>query len=192
MISLSIDTSTDTMVLMLIKNGETKDQFLRLGKHDHQALIIPSIDDMLKKNHLSINDVNEIVVGIGPGSYTGLRVGVMTAKMLGFAKNIPVKKISSLLLLSSGYDDEKLVWHDARNNLGFSAGYIKGMITRSEKMRHFDDLSAFEKNQLLVLKNDTIQLDGGIILKFAVLVDDVKALIPNYMRKTEAEVKLDS
>lgn len=192
MISLIIDTSTDTLVLILMKNGEEKGRFLRLGKHDHQALIIPSIDDLLSTNRLNIQQVDEIVVGIGPGSYTGLRVGVMTAKMLGYSRNIPVKKVSSLLLLSSGYEDEKLVWHDARNQLGFSGGYIKGMMTRVEKMRHLDDLSAFEKEQLLVLNNESIRLDGKVILNQAVLVEDVMALIPNYMRKTEAEVKLDS
>ncbi len=188
---LLIDTSTDTMILILQDDQKTIDSIYRQGKSDHQAFIVPLIEDLLNRNQLDVKDLESVVVGVGPGSYTGLRVGVMTAKMLGYASKVKIMKISSLLFLSSGYKEEKLVWHDARNNQGFSGGFKQGILTKEEKIRHLDDLSDLDKKQLLILSHETIKVDGAVILKYGEPVEDIYALIPNYLRKTEAESKLD-
>ncbi len=191
MTHLLIDTSSDTMVLLLQRNEVTIDSIFREGKSDHQAFIVPLIEDLLKRNKLDVKSLDGIVIGIGPGSYTGLRIGVMTAKMIGYATKINVYQVSSLLFLSSGYTEEYMVWHDARNNQGFSGGYIHGVITKEEMVRDYDSLSDYEKSRVLVIKKDTIKVDGNVIMNYAVKVDNVYALVPNYLRKTEAEVKLD-
>lgn len=188
---LLIDTSTNALIIMLHDQDKKKDEHIRYGRQDHQAHIIPMIEEVLEKHALKPQDLDGIIVGIGPGSYTGLRVGVMTAKMLGYAANINVYKISSLAFLTSGYSNKVLAWHDARNNQGFSATIQAGKILDEEKVRHEEELSYDDLNRRIILNNDTIKIDGNIIINNKVLVEDIYKLIPNYLRQTQAEKDLD-
>jgi|SRR5690606_6099442 len=188
---LLIDTSTPSMILMLQDDKKTLDISVRVGKSDHQAYIIPLIDELLKRNKLTKDDLSSVVVGVGPGSYTGLRVGVMTAKMMGYRTNLVIRKVSSLLFLTSGYKNKVYAWHDARNNQGFCALYQKGERLNEEALRHINDLSEEERSMIVNLKEDTIKVDGSIILDASEIVVNIFELVPNYLRKTEAENKLD-
>lgn len=62
----------------------------------HSRTLMKEIDRGLKSTNLSISDLSFIAVGVGPGSYTGLRVGVMVAKTFSFATKVPIVAISSL------------------------------------------------------------------------------------------------
>lgn len=188
---LLMDTSTNQMVLMLQTPTETIDQETRIGKSDHQAYIIPLIDALLKRNNVELKDLDGIVIGIGPGSYTGLRVGLMTAKMLSYATGIKLYQISSLAFLSSGYDQEHLVWHDAKNNQGFSGYFKMGQLMKEESVRDLDQLSADDLNMRIIISPETIQINGSRIIQHMTEVLDVYNIVPNYLRKTEAEHKLD-
>lgn len=188
---LLIDTSTNALIIMLYDNQVKLDEHIRFGKQDHQAHIVPMIEHMLQTHNLKVQDLSGIIVGVGPGSYTGLRVGVMTAKMLSYATNVKLYKVSSLVFLSSGYQQKALIWHDARNDQGFSATIEKGIILDEEKVRHLDELSDEEKEILILLSPDTIKLDGTVVIDKKEEVEDIFSLIPNYLRQTEAEKNLD-
>lgn len=188
---LMIDTSTNLMVLILHQVNKEPDFLYRLGKSDHQAYIITLIDELLKKNKTELKELKGIIIGVGPGSYTGLRVGVMTAKMLSYSTGIPLYKISSLLFLTSGYEEKVLAWHDARNNNGFSAIYKNGEIIKKELLRNIDVLTDEEKEITVNLTDKTIKIDTNIIFKYKESVENIKSLAPNYLRKTEAEAKFD-
>lgn len=188
---LLLDTSTDVMVLLLHINNQLVDSIYRQGKSDHQAHIVPLIDELLSKNNLKINDIDKVIIGNGPGSYTGLRVGLMTAKMIAFAGNIELRSISSLAFLTSGYEDKLFAWHDARNNDGFSGSFIKAELIGEEKLRNQSVLTEEEKNTLLVIQKDAIKINTTNIINNSVKVEDIFAVVPNYLRKTEAEAKLD-
>lgn len=188
---LLIDTSTNALIIMLYVNHIKLGEQIRYGKQDHQAHIIPMIEALLSDHHLKPQNLDGIIVGVGPGSYTGLRVGVMTAKMLSYSTGVKLYKISSLIFLTSGYDKQVLAWHDARNNQGFSATILNGLILDEEAVRHLDVLTNDDKGRLVVLDKDTIKVDGKVIIEHSVIVDDIYTLIPNYLRKTEAEKNLD-
>lgn len=188
---LMIDTSTNLMVLILHQDNKEPDFLYRLGKSDHQAYIITLIDELLKRNKTDLKELKGIIIGVGPGSYTGLRVGVMTAKMLSYSTGIPLYKISSLLFLTSGYKGKVLSWHDARNNNGFSAIYKNGEIIKKELLRNIDALTNEEKEMKVVLNDKTIKIDTNIIFQYKEVVKNIKSLVPNYLRKTEAEAKFD-
>lgn len=188
---LLIDTSTNALIIMLYVDNKKLDEQIRLGKQDHQAHIIPMIDAVLSKQNMRPKDLDGIIVGVGPGSYTGLRVGVMTAKMLSYTTGVKLYQISSLVFLTSGYTHKLLAWHDARNNQGFSATIFEGKIIDEEKVRHEDELTPDDKARLIRIENDTILIDAAVIIAHKTPVDDVYKLIPNYLRKTEAEKNLD-
>ncbi len=69
-------------------------------------IVLPMIDEALKAKNAKVADISEIDVAIGPGSFTGIRVGISVAQALGYALNIPVngKKPRNLEPLEASYD----------------------------------------------------------------------------------------
>lgn len=86
---LSIDTGTANKIIVSLVVGEKKISKGSEQKFGSQALL-STIQEVIKEAGLELKDLNEIKVAIGPGSYTGLKVGAAVANALGFALNIPV------------------------------------------------------------------------------------------------------
>ena len=101
MISLFIDTSISIPTISLIEDGEILFEFHERINSDMSSKILPIIDDGLKQCHLSIKDIKKIFVVNGPGSFTGVRIGVTIAKTLAWSLNIPVSPISSLEFIAT-------------------------------------------------------------------------------------------
>ena len=153
-------------------------------------MLFRSIDMLLKRNDLTIDNVEEIIVGCGPGSYTGLRVSVMVSKMLAYTKNIKLSTVSSLCFLSSGYDFKKAPMIDARNDNVFSAIYDEDKIIVEDALRTTEELRELAKTHEAkpVLLNDIhYEVSISNILKNKKEVKDIHNFEPNYLRKTQAE-----
>lgn len=104
MYSIYIDTHFVNLVLALYKNEKlVEKQELESNKHSENT--IPLLESLLNKYSLTFDDIGEIIVVVGPGSFTGVRIGVVIAKMIGYTKNIIVKQVSYLELLSLNYDE---------------------------------------------------------------------------------------
>ena len=83
---LYIDTSQREEVTISLN----KEVFKTVSKKEKSQRLLPFIDEVLKKKKLTLKDLTEIEVNTGPGSFTGLKVGVSVAQALGWALNIPV------------------------------------------------------------------------------------------------------
>lgn len=98
---LAIETASTNCSVALSKNGENmaikEDKSLN---YSHAEMLHQFIEEVLAQSHLSINDLSAIAVSKGPGSYTGLRIGVSAAKGLCFALDIPLIAISTLEVLA--------------------------------------------------------------------------------------------
>ena len=178
---LIIDTATNLLYVGLINDGK-HDYITRKGHNDNAAFIVNYVDQILKRNNLTLTDINNIIVGIGPGSYTGLRASLAVAKMFAYTKAIPLKTISSLLLLSSGYKNEVTVAIDARRKHYFAATYNNGLTVNTDAYVKGDNLGEF-----LLLNDETINVDLNIVSTKARVETDIFNLVPNYLRITEAE-----
>jgi tRNA threonylcarbamoyladenosine biosynthesis protein TsaB len=86
---LSIDT-TDNKKTIIKLNGDKNDVILHESSQHASQVVIPLIDQLLKRNKLTLKEIHEIQVNTGPGSFTGIRVGLAIANGLGFATNISV------------------------------------------------------------------------------------------------------
>ncbi len=105
---LNIETSTKSTSVALAKNGKL---IALREEHDvisHATKLTPFIDEILKKVKLKLTDLNAIAISIGPGSYTGLRIGLSTAKGLCYALNIPLISISGLVAMAYQMKDKHI------------------------------------------------------------------------------------
>lgn len=93
---LNIDTAIETATISISDNEKVIASFSNNNQKDHASFLQPSIKNLLQKVRLKINELNAIAVTSGPGSYTGLRVGMASAKGLCYALNIPLITINTL------------------------------------------------------------------------------------------------
>src|SRR5262249_48061502 len=94
---LIVDTSSEYSLVALATDTHTLFSPIELHENKLSCILLPTIEALLKEASLSIQDIDQIAVGIGPGSYTGTRVGVAVARTLSFALKIPLKNFCSLL-----------------------------------------------------------------------------------------------
>ena len=92
---LGLDTSSDTFILGLDVAGELLDGSAAVGR-EHSRKILPAIESLLSDAGLALEDLDGIVLGRGPGSFTGLRIGVGVAQGLAYGLGLPVAPVSSL------------------------------------------------------------------------------------------------
>lgn len=94
MITLTIDTTNNTKtVISLLVDGK-KDTIIKEVKARSSQETLPMIDEILAKHHVTLQDLTNIEVSAGPGSFTGTRVGVAIANALAFTLRIPVNGTS--------------------------------------------------------------------------------------------------
>lgn len=108
-IRLAIDTSTEACsVAIQTPNGQIIDASHTQSTHHAQA-ILPLIEQILQKANLTLTDIQDIAVSVGPGSFTGVRAGIATAQGLAYGLNIPVIPIGTLDLVALGTQPVGLV-----------------------------------------------------------------------------------
>jgi len=103
---LGIETSTETGSLALLEGGETRAR-AEIDTHErHSARIIPILDRLLAEAGWTVDELEAVGAGLGPGSFTGIRVGLAVARGLSFALKIPLKGVSSFEALARGTEGE--------------------------------------------------------------------------------------
>ena len=110
MIVLSIDSSSKVATVALLNDDTLLGEYVINDKREHSVLLMPMIENLLKDCELTINDIDGFVVSKGPGSFTGLRIGMATVKGLSFGANKPYISLSSL------------------DGLAYSLSYFNGII----------------------------------------------------------------
>jgi tRNA threonylcarbamoyladenosine biosynthesis protein TsaB len=100
MVVLGMDTATQALAVGLERDSELLGSVAYLIARGHSRLLQPTLASALKSCGLSVKDVERVVVGIGPGSYTGVRLGVATAKAMATALEIPLTPVSTLRVLA--------------------------------------------------------------------------------------------
>jgi len=92
---LNIETSADICSVALGREGKILDLLMGEEERDHSRILTILIEKILKQNNLQMTDLQVVAVSEGPGSYTGLRIGVSTAKGIAYALKIPLLAVST-------------------------------------------------------------------------------------------------
>ncbi len=101
MVTLAFDTSTQILSLVLAKDGEPLASFDINADYTHSQYLLPLIEKALEITRLKVSDVDLLAVIRGPGSFTGLRIGLAAAKALSVAGDVPIYTYTSLELLAA-------------------------------------------------------------------------------------------
>ncbi|ASQ46629.1 tRNA (adenosine(37)-N6)-threonylcarbamoyltransferase complex dimerization subunit type 1 TsaB [Legionella clemsonensis] len=160
---LAIDTSTACASVALSINGNIKS--LEQGaQRQHAQLLLPMIEQLLAEAELTLTQLDGIVYGRGPGSFTGLRIACSVAKGLAYAHDLPLYPVSSLAAIAEEVccqhqmapNTEVLALIDARMNQVYWACYT---CTQRDAKEHVSELSA------LALASDAPLIIAGIGFK---------------------------
>ena len=103
---LNIDTASETAIITIAKDGLILQEEKNTNPKEHAAFLQPAIQSLIKKAGISLPDIAAIAVNYGPGSYTGLRVGMASAKGLCYSLNKPLIVLNALEILTTGVIDE--------------------------------------------------------------------------------------
>ena len=146
---LNIESSSTNCSVSLTKNGdlisikENNDE-----KYSHSTKLHSFINEVISDSKITINELSAIAVSKGPGSYTGLRIGVAAAKGLCFSLDIPLISVSTLLILSKQIKISSgliLPVLDARRNEVYSAIYDANYKLVKKESPELIDSKSFEK-----------------------------------------------
>ncbi len=102
MLILAFESSAKPASAALVKDGQLLSQYMQCSALTHSRTLLPMAEDMLKNAELKLSDVDLIAVAHGPGSFTGIRIGVSTVKGLAWASEKPCVGVSTL---------EAMAWH---------------------------------------------------------------------------------
>ena len=111
MYTLFISTFDKIITIGLLKDGKVLDTNIKESTQYHSVYTMPMIESILNKNEVDVKKLSEIIVVNGPGSFTGVRIGVTIAKTFAYTLNIPIKTITSLLAYAVSLDsnDKKVI-----------------------------------------------------------------------------------
>ena len=205
MISLLIDTCTKNACIALFKDKFLLDKCVQSNQIDLSSNFMVLISNILDKNNIKIEDVDKFFVAVGPGSFTGIRIGVTCAKVMAWALKKEVIPFSSLELLATINDnfDYVVPLIDARRGYVFTGVYDSDLnCIVEDKYIKLDDLlkNIDNKKKVVYVSLDKFDLDVKIPdYKFEKIIikhyNDTPinphSLNPRYLKKTEAEEKRD-
>ena len=191
MYSLILDSSTKILYVCLVCDNKVLFEKYLEGNKDHAKNIVYYVDLALKENNIEAKDLDEVICGYGPGSYTGVRMAVTVCKMLSVFMQKPLYTISSLKLMASSKKGIVKTTIDARR------GNVFGCVIDTINNRYIVEEGHYENSYLDEVKYDYVVTDDKFIvdpiyvLNNKELVKEPHLLIPNYLRETEAERNLN-
>lgn len=168
---LGIETSGDLCSVAIMMNEKSFYEVNILEKHIHSKKILELIDLLLKEAGLELNQLSSIAVSMGPGSFTGLRIGLTTAKGLGFGSNLPIVPVptfNALALQISSFvptnNSFVIIKNASVDDLYYASLYYDGA-----KIHFNRELSIIKKNDIeSILKKDELifsDVDLGFEIK---------------------------
>ena len=142
---LGIDTSSNATSIAVIEDNKLICEYTVNTKTTHSQKLMPMIENMLKISEINVNDMDMISICQGPGSFTGLRIGMATAKALSHVNNLPIVGVNSVELLAGNMNlcDKKIC-----------------SILDAQRTQVYTGQYKFENNQLVELKGvDVVEID---------------------------------
>lgn len=199
---LFLDTSTSVVTIAVIEDDNVLFMYHDEIIDDMSSKIMPIISSGFEKIKFSINDIDKVMVANGPGSFTGIRIGVTIAKVIAWSLKKEIICVSSLELYASTNVDTKYIipMIDARRGFVYTGIYDNDLnVVFDDNYALYSDFISSIDEEYTIVSFDNI--DGAIkpninLIKLVNKHRNDKSLIvhnvkPRYLKKTEAEEKLE-
>lgn len=188
---LFIDTSTDFLFVFFIEDDSILFYKIQEGKNNHSEHLMEIIKEGLLKRSMKMQDFDQIYVGIGPGSYTGLRLSLTVAKMIAWTLQKDLFTFSSLDLVASSFIlQDGTYMPRIKAKKGYS--YVNVINVQNQKVTVIEEDVFLSNDEVDRLQNTykSITCDPGqtvnpvLLLKHCLYekVEDVYAVVPRYLR----------
>ena len=197
MLILAMESSAKAASVALCRDGELLGQYFQRSGLTHSRTLLPRVEDLLRNTETKLSDVDCIAVAQGPGSFTGVRIGVSTAKGLCWGADKNAVGVSTLEAGAWGWDGEGTccVTLRARGEEVYYALFEKhgGAVTRlgEESVAMLPDLKAKYPAHIFVPAEDTAHAGSAALCAWkralAGQTDTCHDINPVYLKKTQAE-----
>ena len=147
---LSIDTASNICGVSILENDKLICNLDKDTGRTHSENLMPMIDEIFNKTNLTINNINLIICNIGPGSFTGIRIGISTIKAFMDAKNKKAVGVTSLEILARNIEEDGIICSliDAKNNNVYYGIFEKignEYITKETKFENINNIIEMTK-----------------------------------------------
>ncbi len=193
---LFIDSATATLVVAIVIDSKLVYVYNQETGKDMSSTIMPVIEKAFNKAKIKPKDLDKIFVTNGPGSFTGIRVGLTIAKTMAWSLNIPIIPISSLeVIASTPTTTDKIALIDARRGYVFAGVYDKDLnVVKEDKHILLKDITA--NGTFISYDNLNAEKPNIDILKVIKKHENEKGenphqVNPKYLKLTEAEENLN-
>lgn len=155
--SLILDTSSKNLVVGIANdNVLMKTQYYAWQRQSEMT--VQEIDKMMKELNISFDEISEVILTIGPGSYTGVRIALTIGKIIALANNIPIIQMSSLNALA-GSKGRKMSIIDARSKRCYVGFYENGKSIKPDTIMKNEIIVNFAKENNYELVGEVSVLD---------------------------------
>ena len=184
--AILIDTTSSKLTIVFADGEHVFSSVQEVGKSGHSTVLMPTIDAVLKNGKASIDDVDTVGVVVGPGSFTGIRIGVATATALAFSLNAQRIAVTSFELLAYSRQKADVAVDAGHGNLYVahvedgkvvSTDFVDGDVAKTV------DRSSFEFETAVGIEDALV----NVAAKKAQNGEFVSVFEPYYMRKSQAE-----
>lgn len=192
-----MDTSNKYLAIGIYQDGKALQKYQEAGNRRQSEDALVRLAEILKTHHWQLLDIDELVITIGPGSYTGQRVALTIAKTLAAISKVKIKAVSSLHSYAGSQKAISVI--DARSKKIFVGIYDNNRVIKDDQIMLIDDFPALKKLypdyevvgdcQLVNSPEHEVDLCQNIY-QASLSVDyyqDVDNLVPRYLKDVEAK-----
>jgi tRNA threonylcarbamoyladenosine biosynthesis protein TsaB len=214
---LAIDSSSNRLILGLMYEGDKLVKSDELVEKSHGQMIIKKINDLLNSANKEVNSIDAIIVQAGPGSFTGLRIGIATAKGIAVAFDIPIVAINLFEIAAyklKNFNDSVKVIVPLKKDQYFLTN-VQNQQFDNKNIKTIDNQQLYQiikkepfaifgfnlENDIieepLTDYSDNIKYDASDIINLGMIklkegkTEDIINLEPLYLQKSQAEINFD-
>lgn len=188
---LGVDTSNKIASVSIFENGNKLGQKFSDDQKTHSEKVLPLIDDLLKELSINIHEIDEFVVCTGPGSFTGIRIGVALVKGMAEGLNKPVIGVTALEGLLHTVEGNACAIIDARHDNVYAEYRINDKYSEPDCV-NINELLEKLPNKNITFVGDATLVHKGLIEKYDIneniLIQSASDLI-SYALKNNLEAK---
>lgn len=193
MIALCMDTSHVYLVLALIKDDQLIASFSKECWKRQSEEIFPRLIEMCEEAGVSPDDIGQVVISEGPGSYTGVRIAMTVAKVFCALKNIPLYTVGTLQLYAGNQSCRVIM--DARSKRAYTNLYEDGNALEEDSVKECEEIRAAYNGEKIIGDGHLIGMEDAwcdIAENFLIVKDkwkkqeNVHLTVPEYLKPSEA------